>query len=253
MALEIVVVDDHRHREAHGGDAVEESHRRPAHRAEERAAHARHPVFERQCLDVRVEAERMQQQRAGEREPRNNGISATRCPQRVPQRARRMRAAPAAVGLRHEGLHREADAAEQQDRAAQDPVDSAHRRHRVGGEPADEPQVGEIEQRLHGVGGHERRGELEDLRAGRRAAVPAASKRCAGSATSRACSCRCRWSRCVGAAARSNALPSQRVMPSSTTHSPAHSHAMPHEPDAGDQQVEPLRRPCPSRAAARCR
>ena len=68
MALAIGRHDDHGHREAHGGDAVEEAHRGPAHGAEERAAHARRPVFERQRLDVRVEPERMQQPRTGERQ-----------------------------------------------------------------------------------------------------------------------------------------------------------------------------------------
>ena len=67
----------HGHGEAHRGDAVEEAHRRPAHRADERAAHARHPVFERQRFDVRVETERMQQRRPANASPRNSGTSAS--------------------------------------------------------------------------------------------------------------------------------------------------------------------------------
>ncbi len=66
----------HGHREAHRGDAVEEAHRRPAHRADERAAHARLPVFERQRFDVRIETEGMQQQAARRRPARGTAASA---------------------------------------------------------------------------------------------------------------------------------------------------------------------------------
>ncbi len=66
------------------------------------------------------------------------------------------------MGLRHEGLDRETHAAEQQDGAGHDPVDSSHGRHRVGGQATDEPQIGEIEQSLDGIGGHERRCEPKD-------------------------------------------------------------------------------------------
>ncbi len=154
-----------------------------AMRTEERSAHARGPILQRQLLHVRLQPEGMQQPWTGERQAEEQRDQRQRRPHRVPVRARGTRSAPAAMGLRHEGLHRQAHAAEQEDGAAHDPVDGTHGRHRVGRQPADEPQVREIEQRLHGVRRHERRRQLHDGQSGGRAACP--PRRCAVRATCR--------------------------------------------------------------------
>ena len=190
----------------------------------------------------------------GERQREEQRHERERRPQRVPQRARGVRAAPAAVGLRHEGLHREPHAAEQQDGAGHDPVDSAHRRHRVGGEPADEPQVGEIEQRLHGVGDHERRGEPEDLaqidvRLAGRVDALRRQRSTAGAFMSR----RRRRGRLAVLRASRRPCRASACRPAAATHSPAHIHAMPDErqmPATADRATAP---PRPRRAAGRCR
>ena len=89
-----------------------------------------------------------EQPRAAQREHCKERDGQQRRPQPAPHGARRTVTAPRAVGLRDERLHAHPHPAEQQDEHEHQVIDGAERRGRVGGQPPDEPCVGQAENGL---------------------------------------------------------------------------------------------------------
>ena len=94
------------------GDAVEEAEHRIERDAQRRAEHARKPIVERELQGTVGNAERREYRRAAEGEGREHGNDGERGPERSPRGLRGAAVAPSAVGLRHQGLHGQAHAAE---------------------------------------------------------------------------------------------------------------------------------------------
>src|ERR1700742_5340447 len=70
----------------------------------------------------------------------------------------------ASIGLRHQGLYRQADAAEKQPEYQYRPIYGAYRRWGRRRDAADEPGIGGIEQRLNGTVDHERKRQARHRR-----------------------------------------------------------------------------------------
>ena len=134
----------------------------PQHHGEWSAQHARHPPVRRERDDVLRKPEEREDplplrgERHEEWHCRESG------PQAEPYAAGGARALAGAVGLRHEGLHGEADAAEAEQEDDREEMHGTHRRHRLDREPADEPRVGEVQHELHCAVQHQRQGERQD-------------------------------------------------------------------------------------------
>jgi hypothetical protein len=143
-------------------DAVEEAEQGPHRHSERAAEHARKPKGHRQVQGMRRDAERSEQLRASERQHQEKRRREQRSPQCRPGDLRGAHETPGAIGLRDEGLHRQADAAKKHDEHQHRPVNRADRRRRVRRHAPDEPGVGGIQNRLHRAVHHERKRQRAD-------------------------------------------------------------------------------------------
>jgi hypothetical protein len=145
--------DQQRH--ARATDAVEEAEHGPHRGTKKRTADAREPEIPRQLRDVAIEAEWRQElmtRGADGDEQRRRAQRAPECgPYCLPGHA--VMARP--LRLRHDRLHRRTDAPQHIHHYQHQPLHRTDRRQRRGGDPADEPHVGEIQDDLYRTVGHQ--------------------------------------------------------------------------------------------------
>ena len=110
----------------------------------------------------RIEAEEAEQRAAVPAEQGEEGQGDRRSPEAHPGRVSGPPAPPAALVLRDEGLHRQADAADQHHEEEHQPEDRRHAGHGGGGDVPHEPRVGEVDHRLQAAVHHERQRERGD-------------------------------------------------------------------------------------------
>jgi hypothetical protein len=138
-------------RDARAANAIEEAEHRPQRHAAGSAAQARQPEAAREIDDLGAKTEGREEPsaRGGHCQEQRHGTQDA--PQRGPRGLRRAPVTPSAVRLRHERLHSHRNSAQQHDEDEDQPLHRADRGEGLHGDVANEPNVRQIQNDLHGA------------------------------------------------------------------------------------------------------